>query len=317
MLFSIIIPVYNRPNEVRELLDSLSKQNRKNFEIVIVDDGSEESSEPVVKEFNDRLDIKYYWKENTGAGLTRNYGAKRAEGEWLLFFDSDCIIPPDYFDKVEEFLEENPDVDFYGGPDRATKDFNVLQRAISYSMTSFFTTGGIRNREKNLSKYEPRSFNLGVKYDAYFDIGGFPKTRLGEDIIFSLRLYDAGYRARMIKDAFVYHKRRTNLKAFFKQVINFGVGRINITTYFPDSLKMVHALPSCFTVYSVGSVLIAPYTTWPLGLLLLWMAFIFSDSLIKNKKLSVAGLSIVTSFTQLFAYGLGFILGVLGRRSRI
>ncbi len=317
MLFSIIVPVYNRPNEVRELLQSLSEQNRKNFEIVLVDDGSEEDCESVAEKFKDRLDIKYYWKENTGAGLTRNYGAERAEGEYLLFFDSDCIIPPDYFDKVESFLEEHPDVDFYGGPDRAKKEFNTLQQAISYSMTSFLTTGGIRDKEKNLSKYVPRSFNLGVRREAFMDIGGFPATRLGEDIIFSLRLYDYGYKARLIEDAFVYHKRRTNLKAFFKQVINFGVGRVNITTYFPDSLKLVHTLPSCFTVYATGSVLIVPYTLWPLTLLLLWMGLIFGDSLIKNKKLPVAGLSVVTSFIQLYAYGMGFIAGLFGRRSRI
>lgn len=247
MRYSVIIPVYNRPDEVDELLQSLTVQHFKGFEVVVVEDGSSIPCKGVVDRYADRLNIKYFSKPNSGPGQTRNYGAERSEGEYLIILDSDVILPEGYFDAVEKELTTSP-ADAFGGPDRAHDSFTDIQKAINYSMTSFFTTGGIRGGKKKMDKFYPRSFNMGVRRGVYEALGGFSKMRFGEDIDFSIRIFKNGYTCRLFPDAWVYHKRRTDLKKFFKQVHNSGIARINLYKKYPDSLKLVHLLPAVFTL---------------------------------------------------------------------
>ena len=218
MRYSVIIPVYNRPDEVDELLQSLTRQSFKDFEVIIVEDGSSVPCKNVADRYQDILNIRYYSKPNSGPGQTRNYGAERSRGEYLIILDSDCILPEDYFQEVEKELQETP-ADAFGGPDRAHASFTDVQKAINYSMTSFFTTGGIRGGKKKMDKFYPRSFNMGVRREVYEALGGFSRMRFGEDIDFSIRIFKGGYRCRLFPGAWVYHKRRTDLKKFFKQEI--------------------------------------------------------------------------------------------------
>ena len=243
MRYSVIIPVYNRPDEVDELLQSLTVQCFKDFEVVIVEDGSSIPCKEVADRYTDRLDIKYFSKPNSGPGQTRNYGAERSEGEYFIILDSDVILPEGYFDAIEKELQASP-ADAFGGPDRAHDSFTDIQKAINYSMTSFFTTGGIRGGKKKMDKFYPRSFNMGIRREVYEALGGFSKMRFGEDIDFSIRIFKGGYTCRLFPDAWVYHKRRTDLKKFFKQVHNSGIARINLYKKYPDSLKLVHLLPA-------------------------------------------------------------------------
>ncbi|MEG2855945.1 glycosyltransferase, partial [Bacteroides sp.] len=227
MRYSVIIPVYNRPDEVNELLQSLVEQHYNDFEVIIVEDGSSVPCKTIADAYSDRLTIHYFEKPNSGPGQTRNYGAERSRGEYLLILDSDCIIPPGYFEAIEQELQNKP-ADAFGGPDRAHSSFSDMQKAINYSMTSFFTTGGIRGGKKKMDKFYPRSFNMGVRRTVYQALGGFSDMRFGEDIDFSIRIFKGGYSCRLFPGAWVYHKRRTDLKKFFKQVHNSGIARINL-----------------------------------------------------------------------------------------
>ena len=247
MKYSIIVPVFNRPDEVDELLASLTGQEEKNFEVVIVEDGSQTPCKEVCDKYADRLDLHYYSKENSGPGQSRNYGAERAKGEYLLILDSDVVLPQGYLGAVSKELEREP-ADAFGGPDRAHASFTDTQKAISYSMTSFFTTGGIRGGKKKLDKFYPRSFNMGIRRDTYQELGGFSRMRFGEDIDFSIRIFKAGKRCRLFPEAWVWHKRRTDFRKFWRQVYNSGIARINLYRKYPDSLKPVHLLPMVFTV---------------------------------------------------------------------
>ena len=242
MRYSVIIPVYNRPDEADELLQSLTRQSFKDFEVIIVEDGSSIPCKDVAERYQNILDIRYYAKPNSGPGQTRNYGAERSRGEYLIILDSDCILPEGYFAAVEEELQKAP-ADAFGGPDRAHVSFTDIQKAINYSMTSFFTTGGIRGGKKKMDKFYPRSFNMGVRREVYETLGGFSRMRFGEDIDFSIRIFKGGYACRLFPGAWVYHKRRTDLKKFFKQVHNSGIARINLYKKYPESLKTVHLLP--------------------------------------------------------------------------
>ena len=217
MKYSFVIPVFNRPDEVDELLESLTHQTFRDFEVVIVEDGSSVPCKEVVAKYSNSLTLKYFEKQNSGPGQTRNYGAERAEGEYLLILDSDCIVPPTYLEAIETELKENP-ADAFGGPDRAHSSFTAVQKAINYAMTSFFTTGGIRGGKKKLDKFYPRSFNMGIHAEVYRALGGFSKMRFGEDIDFSIRIFKGGYRCRLFPEAWVWHKRRTDFRKFFKQV---------------------------------------------------------------------------------------------------
>ncbi len=308
ILFSIIIPVYNRPQEVFSLLQSLLAQTDKTFEVIVVEDGSQVNCADIVQQFSS-LDLRYYLKENSGPGLSRNYGAERSKGEYLIFFDSDCIIPPEYIAEVRGKLKANYS-DAFGGPDKADDSFTPIQKAINYSMTSFFTTGGIRGNNKSMEKFHPRSFNMGLSKTVFEKTGGFSTMRFGEDVDLSIRIFEAGFNVQLIENAFVYHKRRTNFRQFFKQVYNSGIARINLYKLHPRSLKLVHFLPAAFTIGLFLMLVLAIFNTLFLTPLIVFILLIFSASLIEYKDVKVAALSILASFIQLTGYGTGFLAGV-------
>ena len=326
MKYAIIVPVYNRPDEVAELLESLTLQTFKDFEVIIVEDGSQNPCEAVCKQYEKLLDIKYFIKENSGPGQSRNYGAVHSTGEYLLILDSDVVLPAGYLVAIEKELCCEP-VDAFGGPDCAHDSFTNTQKAISYSMTSFFTTGGIRGGKKKLDKFYPRSFNMGIRRDVYERLGGFSKMRFGEDIDFSIRIFKAGYTCRLFPEAWVWHKRRTDFRKFWRQVYNSGIARINLYKKYPESLKFVHLLPMLFTVgctllallFILGIVL---FFILPAGMmqarglalslltllpLLLYAFLIFADATSKNASAKIGLLSIGAAFIQLTGYGCGFI----------
>ena len=305
MRYSVIIPVYNRPDEADELLQSLTRQSFKDFEVIIVEDGSSVPCKDVAERYQNILDIRYYAKPNSGPGQTRNYGAERSQGEYLIILDSDCILPEGYFAAVEEELQKAP-TDAFGGPDRAHVSFTDIQKAINYSMTSFFTTGGIRGGKKKMDKFYPRSFNMGVRRTVYETLGGFSKMRFGEDIDFSIRIFKGGYTCRLFPDAWVYHKRRTDLKKFFKQVHNSGIARINLYKKYPESLKTVHLLPAAFTLGVAVLLAGAPFCLYSLLPIALYALLVCTDSTLRNKSLRIGVYSIAAAFIQLVGYGTGF-----------
>lgn len=309
-LFSFIIPVFNRPNEVEELLQSLTQQtvDSSMFEVIVVEDGSQITCKEVCERFSEQLNLHYFYKENSGPGQSRNYGADKSCGEYYIVLDSDVVLPETYMQHVLDEIKREP-CDAFGGPDRAHHDFSPIQKAISYSMTSFFTTGGIRGGKKKLDKFYPRSYNMGIKSDVYKALNGFSKMRFGEDIDFSIRIFDNGYSCRLFPEAWVYHKRRTDFRKFFKQVYNSGIARINLYKKYPSSLKLVHLLPAVFTVgvflLCLSALLLCSLV--PLSLLLLYSILIFIDSATHYKSIKIGFLSVGTAFTQLMGYGLGFI----------
>ena len=322
MKYSIIIPVYNRPDEVDELLESLSNQTQQDFEVIIVEDGSIKTCKDVCDKYADILALHYYAKENSGPGQSRNYGAERAKGDYLIILDSDVVLPPDYLTAIDQVLAQNH-VEAFGGPDAAHPSFTPVQKAISYSMTSFFTTGGIRGGKAKLDKFYPRSFNMGIRRDIYQQLGGFSKMRFGEDIDFSYRIVEAGYMPRLFPEAWVWHKRRTDFRKFFRQVYNSGIARINLEKRHPGTLKLVHLLPTVFTVGVIGLILISAVGRalmhyvdrdqfyWmcfaPWIPIILYSTLICIDSCIRNKSLKVGILSVPAAFVQLMGYGFGFI----------
>ncbi len=310
MYFSIIIPLYNRPEEIRELLDSLLKQQYQNFEVIVVEDGSQHTAKELVESYGDKVAVRYFYKENSGQGFTRNYGFARANGDYFIIFDSDCIIPPHYLQTVKDHLEQEW-LDAYGGPDASHEAFTPMQRAIGYSMTSLFTTGGIRGRKKHLGPYHPRSFNMGMAREVYETIGGYPITWMGEDIIYAIMIVEAGFQTGLIEDAYVYHKRRTDFRQFFKQLKFFGRARINVYTYYPQELKLVHFFPAAFLAFCVVTILAIPLHLQLFFLLfgihIIYSLAIFIDALLRNRSLVVAFLSVIAAYIQLIAYGYGFI----------
>ena len=325
MKYSIIVPVFNRPDEVDELLQSLVGQTLKDFEVVIVEDGSEKPCKDVCDKYAGKIDLKYFMKKNSGPGQSRNYGAERANGEYLIVLDSDVVLPEGYLKAVDDELNREPS-DAFGGPDCAHDSFTETQKAISYSMTSFFTTGGIRGGKKKLDKFYPRSFNMGIRRDVYMRLGGFSKMRFGEDIDFSIRIFKAGCKCRLFPEAWVWHKRRTDMRKFFRQVYNSGIARVNLYKKYPESLKLVHLLPMVFTVGVILLILVAcfgrimmvygnpaDFYSWyylvvgALSPILFFSLLIFIDSSIRNKSLPIGFISIGAAFVQLTGYGFGFI----------
>ncbi|MBQ6064754.1 MAG: glycosyltransferase [Prevotella sp.] len=337
MKYSIIIPVYNRPDEVDELLESLSSQSFTNFEVIIVEDGSTIPCEDICKKYKEEVDIHYFKKENSGPGQSRNYGAERAKGEYLIILDSDVMLPKGYLQAVDDEIKHHPTIGAFGGPDASHPTFTPIQKAISYSMTSFFTTGGIRGGKAKLDKFYPRSFNMGIRRDVYATLGGFSKMRFGEDIDFSYRIVEAGHETRLFPSAWVWHKRRTDFRKFWRQVYNSGIARINLEKRHPGTMKLVHLLPMVFTVgvicllllfllgvalYCEGEWLDAnglrPTDNMHQGIgfmfcmlalfpLLLYSGIIFIHSSIMNRSLWVGLLSVPAAFVQLMGYGFGFI----------
>jgi GT2 family glycosyltransferase len=308
MKYSIIVPVFNRPDEVDELLESLTNQTITDFEVLVVEDGSSKTCKHICYKYMGKLDIKYFMKENSGPGQSRNYGAERAQGEYLIVLDSDVVLPEKYLEAIDDELDDS-EADAFGGPDRAHPSFTDTQKAISYSMTAFFTTGGIRGGKKKLDKFYPRSFNMGIRRDVYQALGGFSKMRFGEDIDFSIRIFKGGYRCRLFPGAWVWHKRRTDFRKFFRQVYNSGIARINLYKKYPESLKIVHLLPMVFTVGIIALLLFTAILSnlFPLYFILFYIIMIFVDALRVTRSVKVAGLSIVAAFIQLMGYGFGFI----------
>lgn len=312
MFYSLIIPLYNRPDEIRELLESLLLQTYKHFEVIVVEDGSkpELSAREIVMGYEGRLDVKYFYKENAGQGFARNHGFQRAKGDYFIIFDSDIIVPPHYMEAVHKGVTERG-LDAFGGPDAAHDSFTDVQKAISYSMTSYFTTGGIRGKKNNLGPYHPRSFNMGISRKVYDTVGGFIIPFMGEDIEFSIRIINAGFKTGLIEDAYVYHKRRTNFKQFFKQIKFFGRARINIHSFFPKELKYVHFFPALFTLFLVSvpiMILVWPWLGWwMLRFLLLYTFAIFAHATSQHDNLKIGAYSVAAAYTQLVGYGVGFM----------
>ena len=306
MNYSIIVPVYNRPDEVDELLESLTHQVFRNFEVVIVEDGSDKRCDEVCNRYKDLLPLRYYYKKNSGPGNSRNFGVDYANGDYVIILDSDVVVPPHYLSAIDEELSREQ-CDFFGGADAAHASFTPVQKAISYSMTSFFTTGGIRGGKKKLDKFYPRSYNMGVRRAAYQALGGFSRMRFGEDIDFSYRLIENGYKSRLFPEAWVWHKRRTDLRKFFRQVYNSGIARINLEKRHPGTMKPVHLLPMLFTLGVLLLLLLSPWCLWTLTPLLAYALIICIHSSVVNKSLRVGLLSVPAAFTQLMGYGLGFI----------
>lgn len=305
MLYSIIVPVYNRCDEVEKLLESLSAQTVKPFELVIVEDGSKERCEHLLARYRSFFPIHYYYKENEGRCVARNYAMERAGGDYLLFFDSDVMLPPFYFERLEEAMAAAP-CDCFGGPDAADASFSDMQKAVNFSMTSFWTTGGIRGGKVVMEKFCPRTFNMGLSRRVYETVGGF-NDMLGEDIDLSLRIRKAGFEIRLIREVFVYHKRRVDFVRFFKQVNNFGQARIWLQLIHPGSMKAVHTLPALMLLAGVLLLAVSFVYPWLLLLPLLYALLLFFDSLAKNKSLRVALLSVAAAAVQITGYGSGFL----------
>jgi len=312
--YSIIVPIYNRPDEMAELLESLTLQNFKDFEILIVEDNSPMKSDQVAKDYAGKLDVRYFFIPGTDRSYRRNYGMQQAKGEYFLLFDSDCVIPEGYLAAVDAALRETP-VDCFGGPDNADEHFSDMQKAVNYSMTSFFTTGGIRGGSRQMEKYNPRSFNMGISRKAFEVTGGF-RSMIGEDIDFSLRVREAGMETKLFLAAFVYHKRRVNIRKFYRQTNTFGKARVVLTKAHPGSLRMVHLLPVAFVLGHVFLALLAIAWT-PMWLLFVacYILLLFLDSWNKNGSIKIATLSVVAAYAQLSGYGMGFMEEALTRKA--
>ncbi|HLS94628.1 MAG TPA: glycosyltransferase [Sphingobacterium sp.] len=320
MFFSIIIPLYNRPQEIKELLESLTHQRYTSFEVIVVEDGSSVPAKRVVEDFKDRLDVRYLVKDNQGQGFARNHGFAYAKGDYFIVFDSDVLVPEDYLHHVQTAIGQHG-WDAFGGPDAAHPSFTEIQKAISYSMTSPFTTGGIRGNKKHVGQFHPRSFNMGISRSVYDATGGFRLSRRSEDIEFSIRMIEAGFKVGLIPEAFVYHKRRATFPQFFKQTNAFGKGRIDIYKLFPAELKAVHMLPAFF-VLALAILLLLNLSVFiaeerlhfvsflcVLGntLIGIYTLLLFSHAWMSTKSWKVAGLAVVAAYTQLIAYGTGFL----------
>lgn len=318
-LYSVIVPVYNRPAEVDELLQSLARQTARNFEVIIVEDGSTVPCGDVVKKYEAECPVKYFFKENEGRSIARNYGMEHATGDYFVFFDSDCVIPADYFDKLNAFQAERP-LDCYGGPDAADESFTTTQKAINFAMTSFLTTGGIRGGKVSMEKFTPRTFNMGFSRKVYQKVGGF-REMFSEDIDMSSRIRLAGFSIGLYADLPVYHKRRVNFLKFWRQVYVFGMSRITLKLLYPDALKAVHCLPAVFVLGVIASILMAVFLSpWWLTPLVLYLFAIFCSALKTTGSPVIALKAVPASLIQLCGYGCGFLkaffLKIILRRGR-
>ena len=304
--FSVIVPVYNRVDEINDLLESLSAQTCRDFEVIIVEDGSTEPCGDLVRSFAGKVDVRYFFKSNEGRSIARNYGIDRSSGDYLVFFDSDCVIPRDYFAILSAELDRQP-LDCFGGPDAAHESFTPVQKAISFAMTSFLTTGGIRGGKVQMEKFVPRSFNMGYSRKVYDTVGGF-REMFSEDIDMSTRIRQAGFSIGLIHPAHVFHKRRVDFARFWRQVYVFGMSRITLKLLYPDSLKLVHTLPAFAVIIGVLLVLLGIFVTpWfllPIGIYLL---AIFLSAWIATRSLGIALRAVPASVVQICGYGCGFI----------
>ncbi len=304
--YSVIIPVYNRPDEIADLLESLAAQTARNFEVIIVEDGSTKPCREVVRRYDGKVDVKYFFKDNEGRSIARNYGMERATGSYFIFFDSDCVIPADYFEKLNRFAAERP-LDCFGGPDAADSSFTPTQKAINHAMTSFLTTGGIRGGKISLEKFTPRTFNMGFSRKVYETTGGF-REMFSEDIDMSTRIRLDGFSIGLYPELPVYHKRRVDFRKFLRQVYVFGMSRITLQLLYPGSLKAVHMLPALFIIGVVAmlamAITVSQWWLLPLGVYLL---AIFISALWSTRSVRISLLAVPASLIQLGGYGCGFI----------
>ena len=317
MKYSVIVPTFNRPDEVSELLDSLIRQTFRDFEVILADGSPGDRVKEIADRYILRLPLLYLYKKGLGISESRNLGVQKASGDYVIFLDSDCIAPPQYIDTINRYLAENP-AEVFGGPDAAHASFTPVQKAIGYAMTSPFTTGGIRGLKKHMGKYQPRSFNMGVLRDAFLKVGGFSGLKVSEDIDLSIRLDNAGYRTVLIPEAFVYHKRRSTFYKFFKQTNSFGRGRVDLSIRHGNALKPVHMLPSLFVLYNAAGILSILFSR-PVFLaylfsILLYSLLIFLHSSLRNRSLYIGLLSVAASFVMLTGYGTGMISNLFLRK---
>lgn len=307
MLFSIIVPVYNRPDEVADLLESLAVQSDRGFEIILVEDGSTVPCRPQADAYSDRLRLKYYYKDNEGRSIARNYGIVRADGDFFVFVDSDCVLPPEYIASLRAALTAHPETDCFGGPDAAHDSFTDTQKAINYAMTSFLTTGGIRGGKVSMEKFTPRTFNTGFSRRVFEKVGGF-REMFSEDIDMSTRIRRAGFNIALFPEVYVYHKRRGNLRKFWRQVHVFGMSRITLKLLYPGSLKAVHCLPALFVLGSLAMILGAIFWHWWCILpLVAYLLAVWICAVISTRSLRIGTLGLAASIVQLTGYGTGFI----------
>jgi glycosyltransferase involved in cell wall biosynthesis len=310
MYFSVVIPVYNRPEELKELLKSLASQTIQDFEVVIVDDGSDFNSKEIAQEFQEEIRINYIYQDNLGQGFARNNGMRLAQGEFFVILDSDVILPKSYLEVLKTAIVRSS-LDAFGGPDAAMEDFSPLQKAMDFAMTSFWTTGGIRGKLRNPAKYQARGFNMGVSKKVFETTGGFLDPNQGEDIEWSIRIKKAGFKLELVEEAFVYHKRKNTLITFAKQGFAFGRNRVNVSRFHPDAIKLVHFLPSLFLVFCITAIITGVLDSQifqlQIFILLVWLIAIFVQSSFRYKSISVGFYSLFTSFAQLWSYGLGLI----------
>lgn len=305
ILFSLIVPVYNRQDEVADLLASLAAQTDKGFECIIVEDGSTQDCRKQCEAFSSQANVKYFYKDNEGRSIARNYGMERADGDFLVFVDSDCILPPDYFEKLRQRLTEDP-ADCFGGPDAAHDSFTDTQKAINYAMTSFLTTGGIRGGKMSMEKFTPRTFNMGFSKEVYEKVGGF-REMFSEDIDMSTRIRNAGFRIVLYPDVAVFHKRRVDFRKFWKQVHVFGMSRITLQLLYPGSMKAVHWLPAVFVIGSVAMIIGAFFKWWIILPLLFYILALWIWGIVSTRSLKIGTMGVLASIVQLTGYGTGFI----------
>lgn len=310
MYFSVVVPTFKRPEEVSELLASLEAQQNKNFEVIIADGSPDDSVKQVADTYFRNLELKFLHNKGLGISESRNWGVENSRGDYIIFFDSDCVIPPQYFNVVSDFLKHNS-LDAFGGPDRAGTGFNKKQKAISYAMTSFLTTGGIRGRKTRFGKYQPRSFNMGIRKIVFEKLGRFSGLKVSEDIDLSMRLDKGGYRIGLIEEAYVFHKRRSTFYKFFRQVLSFGSGRIDLQIKHGDAIKAVHLLPALFVLYLAGGLVAGVlnqdiFKFWACSMIL-YIAGLLIDATIHYRSLITGVLSVCAAFVMLTGYGTGMI----------
>lgn len=312
MLFSLIIPVYNRPDEIEELLASLTLQSfKEKYEVVIIEDGSAVTCSQIVAAYSDRLDISYYYKENSGPGDSRNYGMAMAKGDYFIILDSDCIIPPNYLESVSQNLRKDY-VDCFGGPDAALDSFSDIQKAINFSMTSFITTGGIRGKSEKLEKFQPRSFNMGLSKEAFEASGGFGNIHPGEDPDLSIRLWKLGYKTKLFTNSFVYHKRRIDWEKFYRQVNKFGKARPILDQWHPQYKKITFLFPSLFIIgLACSLILLLINIYFFLYIYILYVVLVFVVSSLQTKSIKIGGFSVISSLIQFYGYGTGYLKSLI------
>ncbi len=319
MFFSVIIPVFNRPSEVFELLTSLLHQTYKDFEVILVEDGSTSRADQVVSRFESALSIQYFFRENQGQGFARNFGMAKAKGDFFVILDSDVILPSDYLDVLERAIRERK-LDAFGGPDAAASDFSNLQKAMDFAMTSFWTTGGIRGKLKDPAKYQARGFNMGVSRKVFEALGGFLDPNRGEDIEWSIRIKKTGYKLELVEEAFVYHKRKNTLGSFARQAFSFGRNRVNVSRFHPEAIQLVHWMPVFFLLFLLSIPVNALFFQVCLVPHLLifgaWAGMVIYTASWKYQSILVGDLALLTSVIQLCGYGAGLLVELFKKTFR-